>query len=114
MSETQAGSAHAGSWQQLSEALSSVAATWRAAGASQAQAGPEGTPAIHQLGQAEADDLARTGYEAAEALAGIATVLSGQQGAVQAWESAQEAQREVWRHWRVAMDAQLPDEDTPP
>ncbi|MDR7300278.1 hypothetical protein [Haloactinomyces albus] len=103
-----------GSWQQLSQALTGVAAVWRIAGSSQAQSGPESVPATHQLGQTEANELARSGYEAIEALAGIATVLSGQEGAVQAWESAREAQQEAWRHWRVAMDAQVPDEDTPP
>ncbi|RCW44697.1 hypothetical protein DFQ14_104288 [Halopolyspora algeriensis] len=102
------------SWQQLSRALTDVAAAWRRAGTSQAESGPESTPAIHQLERTEAHALARSGYEAVEALAGLATVLSAQQDAVHAWESAQQAQREVWRHWRVAMDAQLPDEDTPP
>lgn len=114
MNETEASDDRGdGSWQQLSRALTDVATAWRRAGADQAQSGPESTPAIHQLGQDEADALARSGYEAAEALAGIATVLSGQENAVRAWESTQQTQREVWRHWRVAMDAQLPDEDTP-
>lgn len=115
MNETQASSDRGdGSWQQLSQALTGVAAAWRTAGASQVQSGPEDTPAIHQLGRAEADELARAGYAAVEALAGIATVLAGQEEAVQTWESTRDAQREVWRHWRVAMDAQVPDEDTPP
>ena len=109
-----AGEDEATPWQQLAESLSNVGVAWRVAGESQAQPGDESIPATRQLREDEANELARAGYEAAEALAGIATVLSRQEGATQAWDSAQNAQREVWRHWRVAMDARLPDEETPP
>ncbi|MBA8826007.1 hypothetical protein FHX42_003373 [Saccharopolyspora lacisalsi] len=114
MSETQDDSDRTGSWQRLSEALSAVAAAWREAGASQIHPAPEDTSAIHQLRRSQAQELARTGYEAAEALTGLATVLAGQEGAAQVWETAHQSQRESWRRWRVAMDAEVPDENTPP
>ncbi|WP_017972928.1 hypothetical protein [Actinopolyspora halophila] len=103
----------AGSWRRLGDALHTVAAAWREAGAEQASSGSESTQAIHQLERAELEQLARAGYEAAEALSGIATVLSGQQRAARGWQYTQRAQREAWRNWRVAMDAELPGEETP-
>ncbi|NHD19157.1 MULTISPECIES: hypothetical protein [unclassified Actinopolyspora] len=66
-----------------------------------------------QLERAELERLARAGCEAAEALSGMAAVLSGQRRAARVWQDAQLAQREAWRCWRVAMDSELPGQETP-
>ncbi|GAB3294338.1 hypothetical protein [Parasphingorhabdus pacifica] len=101
-------------WRNLLDSFGQLSAAWGAAAEAQQEADAGKGPAAHQLPESLVVSFSRAGMEVADALAGVATVLSHQSKQSDWFDETAEAMRAARDSWTQSHDAAAAQYDSEP